>query len=63
MAAGTKVTPEIFEEWRCKFELEMQMKDKLILDDDKRPLTGRELFKMNATLNMSDLQFTDEGWL
>ncbi|KAI9294680.1 hypothetical protein K502DRAFT_291923 [Neoconidiobolus thromboides FSU 785] len=63
---GTKVTPELFLEWKLKFDLEKEAlenpsKADFKRNNDKKKLTGRQLFEGDSRLAQSDMQYLEDG--
>ncbi|RUS22805.1 ubiquitin-conjugating enzyme/RWD-like protein [Endogone sp. FLAS-F59071] len=61
---GTRVTPQIFLEWKTRFEKEMAEKEAAErgkFKDIKGKLTGRQLFESDKSLVQSDVNLIEEG--
>lgn len=61
---GTPVTLENFLAWKIRFDEEMKLAGKSIIDDTvklSKKLTGKLLFERDDSMNVSDVQFLDTG--
>jgi len=61
---GTPVTLENFLAWKIRFDEEMRLAGKNVIDETvklSKKLNGKQLFERDSSMNVSDVQFLETG--